>query len=124
MKKNKYNPNQTGRVNYIWVLAGGYLIYLAYKLLRGLFQGDVDNPPLAIGAAILFIVVGAYALFREWRAYKFGLDNIDDPSTWSDEEEDEQLEALMGATRAAEGDLDDEATAEEPELEEDEEEQA
>lgn len=39
MKKNKYNPNQTGRVNYIWVLAGGYLIYLAYKLLRGLFLG-------------------------------------------------------------------------------------
>lgn len=123
MKKNKYNPNQTGRVNYIWVLAGGYLIYLAYKLLRGLFQGDVDNPPLAIGAAILFIVVGAYALFREWRAYKFGLDNIDDPSTWSDEEEDEQLEALMDSTRAAaESDMNKEELPEE--AEEDREEQA
>ena len=116
MKKNKYNPNQTGRVNYIWVLAGGYLIYLAYKLLRGLVQGDVDNPPLAIGAAILFIVVGAYALFREWRAYKFGLDNIDDPSTWSDEEEDEQLEALMDSTRAAaESDMNKEELPEEAE---------
>ena len=123
MKKNKYNPNQTGRVNYIWVLAGGYLIYLAYKLLRGLFQGDVDNPPLAIGAAILFIGVGAYALFREWRAYKFGLDNIDDPSTWSDEEEDEQLEALMDSTRAAaESDMNKEELPEE--AEEDREEQA
>ena len=123
MKKNKYNPNQTGRVNYIWVLAGGYLIYLAYKLLRGLVQGDVDNPPLAIGAAILFIVVGAYALFREWRAYKFGLDNIDDPSTWSDEEEDEQLEALMDSTRAAaESDMNKEELPEE--AEEDREEQA
>ena len=123
MKKNKYNPNQTGRVNYIWVLAGGYLIYLAYKLLRGLFLGEVENQGLAIGAAILFIAVGAYAFYREWKAYKFGLDNIDDPSTWSDEEEDEQLEALMDATRAAaESDMSKEELPEE--AEEDREEQA
>ena len=98
--KNDRNNNQTGKVNYIWVLAGGYLIYLAYKLFRDLFKGDAPNVGLSIGCGILFVVVGAYALYREWRAYKFGLDHIDDPSTWSDEEEDEQLAELMGAAKA------------------------
>ena len=97
----KNDNKQTGKVNYIWVLAGGYLIYLAYKLFRGLFREEIDNPTLAIGAGILFIAVGAYALYREWKAYKFGLDHIDDPETWNDAEEDAALEELMAETKAA-----------------------
>ena len=82
---------------------------------------EVDNLYVAVGAGVLFVAVGAYALYREWRAYKFGLDNIDDPTTWSDEEEDDQLEALMGATKAA---AEAETDAVEKESEEGEEEQA
>ena len=125
MKKNKYSQNQTGKVNYIWVLAGGYLLYLAFKLFRGAFLKEVDNLYMAIGAGVLFVAVGAYALYREWRAYKFGLDNIDDPTTWSDEEEDAQLEALMSAAKAAaETDSADHSVREELEDGENEEEQA
>ena len=117
MKNDRNNNNQTGRVNYIWVLAGGYLIYLAYKLFRDLFKGDAPNVGLSIGCGILFTAVGAYALYREWRAYKFGLDHIDDPSTWSDEEEDEELAELMEAAKTtAENTADEEEPADETEV--------
>lgn len=96
---NKPEKKQSGKVNYIWVLAGGYLIYLACKLLYGLTKEEIDQPLIAVIAAVLFIAVGAYTLLREWKAYKFGLDNIDDPDTWSDEEEDAQLEELMQSTK-------------------------
>ena len=119
----KNEKKQTGKVNYIWVLAGGYLIYLAFKLLSGAFKGETDQPVIGIAGAVLFIVVGVLVLLREWKAYKYGLDHIDDPDSWSDEEEDEQLEALIDATRAAaESDMNKEELPEE--AEEDREEQA
>ena len=33
----KNEKKQTGRVNYVWVLAGGYLLYLAAQLFFFLF---------------------------------------------------------------------------------------
>jgi hypothetical protein len=40
---------------------------------------------------IVFLIVGGLLMLREWKAYKFGLDHIDDPETWSDEAEDPVL---------------------------------
>lgn len=97
----KNEKKQTGKVNYIWVLAGGYLIYLAFKLLSGAFKGETDQPVIGIAGAVLFIVVGVLVLLREWKAYKYGLDHIDDPDSWSDEEEDTELAELMEASKTA-----------------------
>ena len=97
---NKPEKKQTGKVNYIWVLAGGYLIYLAYKLFRGVMSGDAGQTPLiGIASGVLFVLVGAYLLHREWKAYKYGMEHIDDPDSWSDEEEDEELAQLMEASK-------------------------
>lgn len=84
MKKEK-RP-QTSNVNYIWVLAGGYLVYMGGALLYDLWKGNTDLTPfLLIPAALLFIAVGGLLLRREGKAYKYAAEHKDDPSTWSDE---------------------------------------
>lgn len=97
----KPEKKQSGRVNYIWVLAGGYLIYLAYKLIRGLLAGEAVNPLIAIPCIVAFLVVGGLVLLREWKAYKYGVEHIDDPDSWSDEDEDAELEAELAEIKAA-----------------------
>ena len=97
----KPEKKQSGRVNYIWVLAGGYLIYLAYKLIRGLLAGEDVNLLFAIPSIVAFLVVGGLVLLREWKAYKYGMDHIDDPDSWSDEDEDAELEAELAEIKAA-----------------------
>ena len=107
---NKPEKKQSGKVNYIWVLAGGYLVYLAYKIFRTFLAGESDEPLLAIGAVVLFVAVGGLVLFREWKAYKYGMEHIDDPESWSDEEEDEELAKLMESSKLeAEAGAEDEA---------------
>ena len=78
----------TGRVNYIWVVAAMYLLYLTYQLLNGLRRGDAENPLLNIGGSVVFVVAAVLMLLREWRAYQYGKEHIDDPETWSDEPEE------------------------------------
>ena len=80
----KNEKKQSGRVNYAWVLAGGY----------GLIKHTSDLPAVGIIGGVVFTAFGGWLLWREWKVYKFALDHKDDPSTWSDdpetaEEEDE-----------------------------------
>jgi len=84
----KNDKKQTGRVNYIWVLAGGYLIYLAIKIFKIVLAGESDVPPFGFVGGIVYAVIGALLLLREWKAYRFALAHKDDPSTWSDEPEE------------------------------------
>ena len=58
MKKQK--QEQTGQVNFVWALAGGYLIYLGGKLLYSLYRDGADSTPIlvVIPAAAVFIGVG------------------------------------------------------------------
>lgn len=89
----KQGRKPTGRVNYIWVMAAMYLLYLAYKLFSGLWKGDAENPLVNVAGGLVFAVSAALMLLREWRAYQYGKAHIDDPETWSDEpEEEEKLE--------------------------------
>ena len=81
----KEGRKPTGKVNYIWVLAAMYLLYLAYKLFGGLWKGDAENLLVNVGGGVLFAVSAALMLLREWRAYQYGLAHKDDPETWSDE---------------------------------------
>ena len=96
MKKQK--QEQTGQVNFVWALAGGYLIYLGGKLLYGLYRDGADSTPIlvVIPAAAVFIGVGCWLLRREWKAYQFGAAHTDDPSPWNDDPVEEELPADNG----------------------------
>lgn len=85
MSSNK----KSGKVNYVWVLAGGYLLYLAAQLLFNVIRGTSDSPAVGIGGGVAFAAIGGWLLWREWSAYQYGAKHKDDPSTWSDEEPEE-----------------------------------
>ena len=88
------NPEKkSGKVNYVWVLAGGYLAYLGAQLLFGV--GKSETPMVGLIGGLVFVVVGGLLMLREWKAYKYGLDHIDDPDTWSDEELPEAEETAL-----------------------------
>ena len=46
MKKQK--QEQTGQVNFVWALAGGYLIYLGGKLLYSLYRDGAGSSPVLV----------------------------------------------------------------------------
>ncbi|MBQ7778703.1 MAG: hypothetical protein IJ396_07315 [Oscillibacter sp.] len=85
------NPEKkSGKVNYVWVLAGGYLAYLGAQLLFGVPKSE--TPMVGLIGGLVFVVIGGLLMLREWKAYKYGLEHINDPETWSDEDaEDEAL---------------------------------
>ena len=97
------NPEKkSGKVNYVWVLAGGYLAYLGAQLLFGV--GKSETPMVGLIGGLVFVIVGGLLMLREWKAYKYGLEHIDDPETWSDEElpETEEETALPEAESESE----------------------
>lgn len=89
MDRPNSEKKQSARMNYVWVMAGGYLWYLSAKLLGGL--GDAKNIFLNLGGAAVFLPVGGFLLWREWKAYRYGLEHKDDPETWSEESLAEEL---------------------------------
>lgn len=91
---SKTPEKKNGKVNYVWVLAGGYLAYLGAQLLFGV--GKSETPMVGLIGGLVFVIIGGLLMLREWKAYKYGLDHIDDPETWSDEElpEAEETEVL------------------------------
>lgn len=53
------------------VLAGGYILYLAYSLLRDLLAGADGMPRIVfIGAIVLFAVSGIAILWFAWKIYR------------------------------------------------------
>jgi len=52
-------------------LAGGYILYLAYSLLKDLLAGADGMPKFVfIGAIVLFAVSGIAILVFAWRIYR------------------------------------------------------
>lgn len=45
------------------LVAGAYLVYLAYSLFKGVRAGDTGNPVVMMGAAIIFAVLGAVIVY-------------------------------------------------------------
>jgi len=84
----KNEKKQTGRVNHFMVLAGGYLVYLAYSMFRDAIKGETSMPLLGIAAGAIFAAVGAWLLYREWKAYQYGKAHIDDPESWGEDSEE------------------------------------
>ena len=90
----KQGRKPTGRVNYIWVLAAMYLLYVAYQLFSRAWKGEAESLPLNIVGGVVFLAAAVLLVLREWRAYQYGKAHIDDPETWSDDPlEDEEAEA-------------------------------
>ena len=83
--KDSPKKKRSGKVNYVWVLAGGYLVYLATQLFGNVISGKSDTPAIGIAGGVVFVVIGCGLLIREWRAYQYGRAHIDDPATWNDD---------------------------------------
>ena len=81
--RNDSQPRR-GNVRYLWILVAGYLFYLSYQLIAGLFSGGTKYPVLSVLFAAVFAVTGGVVLWREWQAYRYALAHKDDPETWSD----------------------------------------
>ena len=60
------------RVNYVWVLAGGYLGYLGIKILVEMIKGTAVTAVWKYLVSIIFIIIGVYLLIREWLLYRHG----------------------------------------------------
>ena len=85
MARNDGN-RQRGWVNYFRVLAGVYLLYLAYGLARGIWDRTAENVLLNGAAGAVFAAAGALILWREWRAYQYAKAHRDDPESWAQDE--------------------------------------
>ena len=48
---------QTGKVNYVWVLAGGYLLYLAAQLFFNVIRRTSDSPAIGVTGGVVFTAV-------------------------------------------------------------------
>ena len=83
----KQGRKPTGRVNYIWVAAAAYLLFVAYQLFSRLWKGEAESLAVNLIGGAVFAVAAVLLLLREWRAYQYGLAHKDDPETWSDEPE-------------------------------------
>jgi|GEM_PF-761173 len=89
MSDNKGNQS---KVSYtLRLIAGGYLLYLAYGLFQEIIAGKViDQKILIIAATIVFTIVGAVLVVTSirilWRQYK---DNNTNNNTDNDNDKDD-----------------------------------
>lgn len=68
----KKNGRGQRGVNFVWPLAGGYLVYLGGKLLWMCYRGESSNMVLSTLAGIVFMVLGGLVILREWHIYRGG----------------------------------------------------
>ena len=57
-------------VNYLWLVAGGYLIYLSYDILKSTLHGEDGGGIWSTLAAIVFFGAGVWLCLRELQAYR------------------------------------------------------
>ena len=53
--------------NWIWVMGGCYLLYLAASMLMRVYNGTTEMVGMSIVGAVVFIVCGIAMIWREWR---------------------------------------------------------
>ena len=85
-KKEEKGPRQ---VNYLWVLAGGYLMYLGGELIYGVIKGESTLGFWGILAAVAFFLVGGAVCLREWKIYRYGTKEEQLAAQESEEEQEE-----------------------------------
>lgn len=74
MAKNKKKTLVPKSTLVIRLIAGGYLIYLAYELFMGLRAKTPDSAPMgvSIGAAVIFAICGLILVFFSGRDFLKG----------------------------------------------------
>ena len=87
----------------IRIIAGGYLIYLAYKLFQGgILEGNMtgNNRILGIGACVLFVAAGAYFVVSSIRKLlllnQTSQEEAEDQEAAAEEAEPEAIEETAG----------------------------
>ena len=78
------------RTNYVCVLGGGYLVYLAWRLFSDVRSGKPDGAAVGIVAGVAFAIIGGWLLWQEWKVYRYAQAHKDDPETWALEETEEE----------------------------------
>lgn len=96
------------RRSIVWVIGGGYLIYLAYQIIRDVVKEKPDTAIVWLAFAALFIFVGAFAVIRSVREFiakarsKDGEENLEEIEASEEElteetevtEEEKEMEAV------------------------------
>ena len=72
------NNKNTGRSS-ILALAGGYLLYLAYEMLKSLLANEPTTMPraLQITVIVLYTGIGIAVLVYAWKVWKKGREDQD-----------------------------------------------
>lgn len=62
--------NQNNRSNVLWIVAGLYLLYLAWSLGKGVMQGESTGTALIVSviAGVVFAAAGAVLLIKAFRS--------------------------------------------------------
>ena len=93
------NPS-TGRAS-LFAVAGGYVIYLAYELLKNLIDNVPTTMPrwLQILAIILFAGTGGALLVFAWRVWKKGREDQDENPVDLEAQEDSAKSEEKGSEK-------------------------
>ena len=83
MEENKRNGRTDERRRFFQLLAGGYLVYLAYQLISGALKeaGWTTLRCVGLGSGVLFGAFGIFLLIKNLKAEKAAKqkDGPDDP---------------------------------------------
>lgn len=96
MDEKKPLKEGRGNVRYLWVLVGAYLLYLAWNQLQLFLQGEVTKTGdilICVVSGVVFAAVGAWVIYREWRAWRYAQAHKDDPETWGEASEEDNASA-------------------------------
>ena len=90
------NPNMNRSM--LMGVVGGYLIYLAYELIRDMINGVATQMPkaLTIIVAVLFAGIGAGLVVFAWKLWKKGREGREEDRTEIPEEESGSEEDQTG----------------------------
>ena len=72
MTNNNKRPLTTKSSLIIRLIAGMYLVYLAYELFMGLNEAEGAPIAVAVGAAIIFVICGVVLVFVSGRDFLKG----------------------------------------------------
>ena len=56
--------------NYLLAVGGGYLLYLAFKLVMSYINGEASLGVFNVVIAVFFAAAGCWILIREWKNYR------------------------------------------------------
>ena len=89
--------NSTGRSS-LYAVAGAYLVYMAYELLKGLIDEVPTTMPRAVQilVMVLFTGIGIALLVFAWKVWKKGREDQDQNPVDLEEQEDEAKSEKQG----------------------------